>query len=556
LLTGEKPFTGESTTTIMYKVLREEPVPPSELNLSLAPALDSVMKKALAKAPDQRFQSGHEFAEALKAAVVASTVSQVAVAPAIVAPIIPPAAATPVPLTSRPRSAGLWAVGAAAIVALMAGGYILLSSSRTASPPVAQGPVTPAAPAATSAPAAAVVATPMAPPVEAGTMVISAVGLVDPQDARFKGDLAAAQAEARNDVKRQLVEKAVALYVDQGSLDSNRPLIEQKLLSNSGAFIRTVLQEGAASDGKAGLVEMQARAVVNLREVQKSLNQLSREERVEFIRNKGDPRISIRIAIANPEGNLARDRSQLAENVVKERIKSFGFRVWAAEGDTPASGKAQAADFAIRGEVKVKQLSMKLAASGLTITKTALTSWTLKAIDVATGEEVYLSTRLPSGQSWASEDQALADIGKLVGDEFSRNFFLQHFNFRTQKTSLIVTGLPVADSPLVLRELRGMRAVLDAQAMPEAGRFELQLPEGSAPDLVQEAVLRPLNLKLGQACFALAGTSGSDVTVSFAAACATPQLRTKLESGPPAGWPSAPAGKIPVKSAAASRTTA
>ncbi|MEO7391036.1 MAG: serine/threonine-protein kinase, partial [Ramlibacter sp.] len=42
LLTGEKPFTGESTTTIMYKVLREEPVPPSELNLSLAPALDSV----------------------------------------------------------------------------------------------------------------------------------------------------------------------------------------------------------------------------------------------------------------------------------------------------------------------------------------------------------------------------------------------------------------------------------------------------------------------------------------------------------------------------------
>ncbi|MGZ5787551.1 MAG: serine/threonine-protein kinase, partial [Ramlibacter sp.] len=34
LLTGEKPFTGESTTTIMYKVLREEPVPPSQLNLS------------------------------------------------------------------------------------------------------------------------------------------------------------------------------------------------------------------------------------------------------------------------------------------------------------------------------------------------------------------------------------------------------------------------------------------------------------------------------------------------------------------------------------------
>src|SRR5437764_7435479 len=49
LLTGEKPFAGESTTTIMYKVLREEPVPPSQINLALPPALDAVVKKALAK---------------------------------------------------------------------------------------------------------------------------------------------------------------------------------------------------------------------------------------------------------------------------------------------------------------------------------------------------------------------------------------------------------------------------------------------------------------------------------------------------------------------------
>ncbi|RZI98695.1 MAG: serine/threonine protein kinase, partial [Haliea sp.] len=51
LLTGERPFTGETSTTIMYKVLREEPAPPSALNLSLAPALDAVVAKALAKQP-------------------------------------------------------------------------------------------------------------------------------------------------------------------------------------------------------------------------------------------------------------------------------------------------------------------------------------------------------------------------------------------------------------------------------------------------------------------------------------------------------------------------
>ena len=476
-------------------------------------------------------------------------------APTIAAPT--PRAPEPAPVISeividpppaRPRAAGLWAAGAAAAVALLAGGYLLFAPGRQAPPAVAKGGGTPSTAATTAPPAApvAVAAPPAAAPAEAGTMVISALGLVDPQDARFKGDLGAAQLEARNDAKRQLVEKALALYVERNSLDGHYGLIQAKLLSNSGAFIRSVVQEGAPSAGKDGLVEMQTRAVVSMRDVQKSLNQLSREERVDFIRNKGDPRISIRIDIGNADGAVVgRERSQLAENVVKDRIKSFGFRVWSGEGDNPQAANAQHADFAIKSEVKVKQLSTKLPASGLTITKTALTSWTLKAIDVATGEEVYLSTRLPTGQSWATEDQALAEIGKLVGDEFSRNFFLQHFSFRTQKTTLTFTGLPEAGGQLMLRELRGMRPVLDAQLVAEPGKFQLQLPEGSLPDIVQEAVVRPLNAKLGMECFALAGTSGTDVTIAYAATCATPQMRTRLEAGPPAGWKFTP-GKTKV----------
>ena len=208
--------------------------------------------------------------------------------------------------------------------------------------------------------------------------------------------------------------------------------------------------------------------------------------------------------------------------------------------------------------MKVKQLSTRLPASGLTITKTALTSWTLKAVEIATGEEVYLSTRLPTGKSWASEDQALADIGKLVGDEFSRNFFLQHFSFRTQKATLMFTGLPEAGSALMLRELRGMRPVLDVQLVAEPGRFQLQLPEGSAPDIVQEAVVRPLNTKLGGDCFALAGATGAEVTIAYAATCATPQMRTKLETSPPAGWKFTPGatGAKPPKPAAPGRNSA
>jgi eukaryotic-like serine/threonine-protein kinase len=569
MLTGEKPFIGESTTTIMYKVLREDPVPPSELNLSLSAALDAVVKKALAKQPAQRFQSGAEFAQALQAAIAGEAGAQVSPASdqrAAPATASRPAAHTPAvsaPASApRQRAAGLWAAGAAAAVALVAVVYLVLAPGRSAAPPLAQGGVSASLAPATPVPVAMPVAAPApsARPAEAGTLVISALGLVDPQEARFSGNIAAAELEARNYAKRQLVEKALALYLDKGSLDGNYGLIERKLLSNSGAFIRTVLQEGTPGAGKGGLLELQTRAVVSLREVQKSLNQLSREERIEFIRNKGDPRISIQIAIGHADGPaLARERSLLAENVVKERIKSFGFRVLAAEGDSPPPPEGQGADFAIRGEVKVKQLSTRLPASGLTITKTALTSWTLKAVETATGEEVYLSTRLPSGQSWASEDQALADIGKLVGDEFSRNFFLQHFSFRTQKATLLVTGLPEGGSVMMLRELRGMRPVLDAQVLAEPGRFALQLPDGSITEIVQEAVVRPLNAKLGADCFVLAGSAASDVTIAYAATCATPQMRAKLESGAPAG--SRPltgaAGKaVPVKPVLPSRNTA
>jgi hypothetical protein len=531
MLTGEKPFTGESTTTIMYKVLREEPVPPSQINMTLAPALDAVVRKALAKNPNERFQSGKEFAQALLAAVAAPA----ALAPAPAAFTQPASTGQASPAGKRSVPAGAWVAVAASFVAVAAGAYVFLGNKAPTAPQAAQASPPAPAPSPASVAAAAPAA---AAPAEPGTMVLSALGVADTQ--AFKGDLAAAQAAARDDAKRQLVEKALALYVDRSSLEAHRKVIDTRLLANSGSFIRTVVQEGSA-DAKGSLVEMPTRAVVSIRDVQRSLNQLSRDERIEFIRNQGDPRISIRIDIGNAEGgSLARDRSQLAENVVKDRIKSFGFRVWSGDGDNPNAAQAQQADFAIKGDVKLKTMSMKLQASGLTVSKSAITSWTLKAIDTGTGEEVYLNTKMPGGQSWANEDQALAEIGKLVGDEFSRNFFLSFYTYRPQKTTLVFTGLPEGGAPLMLRELRSLRGVLDAQGA-DGGRFTVQLPPGSATDIVQDAVLRPLNAKMGEACFALAGATAAEVNVSLAASCANPQMKAKLESGAPAGWKFTPA---------------
>src|SRR5437762_10057566 len=80
-LTGERPFAGSATTT-MQKVLKEEPLPPSTLNVQLPPAMDAVVRKALANRADERFQTAQEFADAPRAAAPAATVAVAAATPA------------------------------------------------------------------------------------------------------------------------------------------------------------------------------------------------------------------------------------------------------------------------------------------------------------------------------------------------------------------------------------------------------------------------------------------------------------------------------------------
>ena len=66
LVTGQKPFPGDSVTTVIYKIVNEDPVSPQELDSSIHPGLAAVIAKALAKPVEQRFQSCREFIEALQ----------------------------------------------------------------------------------------------------------------------------------------------------------------------------------------------------------------------------------------------------------------------------------------------------------------------------------------------------------------------------------------------------------------------------------------------------------------------------------------------------------
>jgi serine/threonine-protein kinase len=84
LLTGTRPFVG-STATIMQKVLNQRPADPSSLNPKLSPLIDQVLQQALAKKPEERFQSAREFAVAFRQAIEAS-LGVTAAAPALAAP--------------------------------------------------------------------------------------------------------------------------------------------------------------------------------------------------------------------------------------------------------------------------------------------------------------------------------------------------------------------------------------------------------------------------------------------------------------------------------------
>ncbi|MDO9011737.1 MAG: protein kinase [Gallionella sp.] len=69
-LTGERPFVG-SVITIMHQAVHRDATPPSELNPEVGKQLDAVVKKAMSKRPEDRFQSAAEFLQALRTAVKA-----------------------------------------------------------------------------------------------------------------------------------------------------------------------------------------------------------------------------------------------------------------------------------------------------------------------------------------------------------------------------------------------------------------------------------------------------------------------------------------------------
>src|SRR3984885_14838121 len=179
LLTGERPFDG-GMSAIMHKALNTEPPAPSQLSVTAPASFDPVVRRAMAKRPEDRFSTAKAFIEAVRAAVanpveaVSEDEATMVAAPAsgrVAAVSLLPAASVMQPASRSPVA--MIAIAAVVLLGGIGGGawWFLLRApvpthtAAIAVPPVAPAPTPdPAYPPSTAASSAAASSAATPPP--------------------------------------------------------------------------------------------------------------------------------------------------------------------------------------------------------------------------------------------------------------------------------------------------------------------------------------------------------------------------------------------------------
>ena len=66
MLTGHPPFDGENAVAVAMQHIQDAPLPPSQLNPNIPPALEEIILRCLEKVPEMRFRDGSQLARALE----------------------------------------------------------------------------------------------------------------------------------------------------------------------------------------------------------------------------------------------------------------------------------------------------------------------------------------------------------------------------------------------------------------------------------------------------------------------------------------------------------
>jgi beta-lactam-binding protein with PASTA domain/tRNA A-37 threonylcarbamoyl transferase component Bud32 len=160
LLTGRQPFAADSAVALAYKHVAESPTPPTQVNPDISPQLEAVVLKALAKRPEDRYQTSRDFSLDLMRAVQGRAVIAPPAGAYATTRLMPPNGGDrtliAAPVTQRQyieeefaeeepkrqgQGAAPWILGALILAILGVAGYLLTSLTDDPPPPPATATV-------------------------------------------------------------------------------------------------------------------------------------------------------------------------------------------------------------------------------------------------------------------------------------------------------------------------------------------------------------------------------------------------------------------------------
>ncbi|MDE2564513.1 MAG: protein kinase, partial [Burkholderiales bacterium] len=81
-LTTQRPFVGAGPFAVQKQIVHDDPMPPTQHDPSLPPVLDGIVARALAKSPEDRYQTAGDFAAVLREVLASESIAPTPTRPA------------------------------------------------------------------------------------------------------------------------------------------------------------------------------------------------------------------------------------------------------------------------------------------------------------------------------------------------------------------------------------------------------------------------------------------------------------------------------------------
>ncbi len=370
---------------------------------------------------------------------------------------------------------------------------------------------------------------------DALTIAITAEGLSDPN---FYKDRALAYDEALRDAKRQAIEKAVGCYVSSEMIVQNYELVKERITSKSEGFIQKITQKENIGVLEDGFYHVRIQADVLTKPLTLAIAKMSREDRIEMIRTRGNPGFTVAIQARYADGRV--ENCLVCNTEITDHLKKFGYKIVSPglpgriaedrvkslldKGLQPELASryfSRSSDVAITGQVMLSR-SPTVKIAGIPVSTVLLTAWTLSAIDNHTAEVIFSRNfRPPKRKAYNNDQEALMDIGHKIGANFSKDVFKNYIMRPTHKILAIFSGITQRRlARKIKKDLLGLRSVLNVAFLQflTGGEsvFEVEfagLREGFA-DILDEVVLAVLEKKYGRNSFAITEEYGNSVRIA------------------------------------------